>query len=62
MSRIPIATDAWRPQVNGVTRSLESLAAAASAPRGGDPFPGVIALSMRRGEVVASVNMLTGPH
>jgi hypothetical protein len=27
--RILIATDAWRPQVNGVVRSLLSLAAAA---------------------------------
>jgi glycosyltransferase involved in cell wall biosynthesis len=29
--KILIATDAWRPQVNGVVRSLESLAAAAEA-------------------------------
>ncbi|MBY6240711.1 glycosyltransferase family 1 protein [Methylosinus sp. Sm6] len=29
--RILIATDAWRPQVNGVVRSLESMAGAASA-------------------------------
>lgn len=30
MMRILIATDAWRPQVNGVVRSLESMSAAAS--------------------------------
>ena len=29
--RILIATDAWRPQVNGVVRSLESMAQAAGA-------------------------------
>ncbi|WP_036292324.1 glycosyltransferase family 1 protein [Methylosinus sp. PW1] len=29
--RILIATDAWRPQVNGVVRSLEAMASAASA-------------------------------
>lgn len=29
--RILVATDAWRPQVNGVVRSLESLACAAAA-------------------------------
>ncbi len=29
--RILIATDAWRPQVNGVVRSLESMARAAGA-------------------------------
>src|ERR1700753_3597882 len=29
--RILIATDAWRPQVNGVVRTLTSLARAASA-------------------------------
>jgi hypothetical protein len=29
--RILIATDAWRPQVNGVVHSLESVAAAAAA-------------------------------
>ena len=29
--RILIATDAWRPQVNGVVRSLESMAGAAGA-------------------------------
>ena len=28
--RILIATDAWRPQVNGVVRSLETMARAAS--------------------------------
>jgi hypothetical protein len=28
--RVLIATDAWRPQVNGVVRTLESLAASAS--------------------------------
>ncbi len=27
--KIPIATDAWRPQVNGVVRTLASLARAA---------------------------------
>src|SRR5688572_16387562 len=31
MKRILIATDAWRPQVNGVVRTLTSLAASASA-------------------------------
>src|SRR5215475_2276308 len=28
--RVLIATDAWRPQVNGVVRTLESLAASAA--------------------------------
>ncbi len=31
LMRILIATDAWRPQVNGVVRSLESMAQAAGA-------------------------------
>jgi hypothetical protein len=29
--RLLIATDAWRPQINGVVRSLEQMAAHASA-------------------------------
>ena len=37
--RVLIATDAWHPQVNGVVRTLTSLAASAQRPRRLDRVP-----------------------
>ncbi len=37
--RVLIATDAWHPQVNGVVRTLTSLAESAKEPRRLDRFP-----------------------
>src|SRR5882757_3458396 len=73
--RILIATDAWHPQVNGVVRTLTSLARSASAPGaeidflipGGFPslgvptYPGLRMALPNRGEIARRISAAS-PH